>query len=382
MKRWFLLFVALLMALAWPAGVRAATVESGEGVTIAKDRLINDDLYLAGSNVTIDGTVTGDVMVVAETVTVTGIIQGNLWVAARTVEVHGTVSGTVRVAASELTSDGAIGGDLIAFAGKVTVPGGTIGRDFWAAAGQADVSAPIGRNVHAKVETLRLDSSVGGNVDARISNDRGQDQLVLGPGANIRGSLQYTAPDELKQEAGAVVSGAVSHHLPSEKHHTFINRLQGQILWFMAAVAFLIAILLYARRAAWITASKLTKHPWRSLLGGLVFVVFAPLVLLILAVLVIGLPLAIFGAGAYVLVLYTAKIFVALLLGRVLIQRESASFWVSLGAGVLGLVFLYVLMAIPVLGPIVSLLVLIVGSGAQLLLISEVYKDLRPKYGV
>ena len=117
-------------------------------------------------------------------------------------------------------------------------------------------------------------------------------------------------------------------------------------------------------------------------LFALAFLMLTPLAMIFLALTLIGVPLAIFTIGGYILVIYTAKIFPALLIGTMITKRPATAFWSAAGAGTLGLVIYYVLSSVPILGPIVTFLVICFGSGAQLLLLSQVYQDNRKKYGV
>jgi hypothetical protein len=64
-SRWLLLLAALLLLgffAVTPA--QAADARGGDQVVIGRDEVINDDLYVAGNTVTIDGTVKGDVVAV------------------------------------------------------------------------------------------------------------------------------------------------------------------------------------------------------------------------------------------------------------------------------------------------------------------------------
>ena len=118
-----------------------------------------------------------------------------------------------------------------------------------------------------------------------------------------------------------------------------------------------------------------------SLLAGIAFVLAAPLLAGILLISLVGLPLSLFTAFAYALILYSAKVFVALAVGGAAIRKLPDRFWPVFGAGTLGLALYYLLAAVPVVGGLVTVAALLLGTGAQLLLFKELYEANRKKYG-
>ena len=118
--------------------------------------------------------------------------------------------------------------------------------------------------------------------------------------------------------------------------------MQGQLLWLAWAEILLIAILLYARRAAVRAVDLLRTKPGRTIGLGALFVLGLPIVIVLLALLVFSLPLAIIMAFGYALILYTAKLFPVLLIGGWLLRRKAdkanSGFWGILAAGTVSLV--------------------------------------------
>lgn len=381
MKRFFVC-LGIMSLLVSPGAALAGTAESDDHVVVSKDKPLTDDFYAAGDNVVIDGTVTGDVVAVGKTVKINGNVNGNVWAAAETVEIHGSVTGSVRAAGSRVVSDGIIGGDLLAAGETVEITQGSVGRDVWTAGGDIRIAGTVGRNLKASGGEVTIENTIAGKADISVGKKDGSgNPLVLSEKAAIKGPLDYRSPTELEQRPGATVTGPVSYTQGDDESENFLDRLSDQTYWFLASIALLIGILLYARRAAWIASQNLTERPGWSLLSGLLFIILAPVVMLILFVLIIGIPLSLLTAALYVTVLYTAKVFVALLLGRLLIQRQPESFFPSAAAGILGLAFIYTMMAVPVLGPVIMMLTVIMGTGAQVLLARQLYASVRPTFG-
>lgn len=372
-----LLLPLLIAFLAVPSSALALEARSAETVTVPPGETLNEDLYATGETVTIAGTVTGDVIVASGKVFISGTVNGSVWAAASQVSVSGTVAGSVRAVGSEVTVSGGVGRDLLAAGSEVrTAPGGRIGGDALVAGSTVAMAGPVAGDLKAAAERITLSGSVGGN-----ASTRSDERLQLQPGAAIAGSLEYRGSEELARDPGATVGGPVKFIKQESDRENYFDRLGDQLYWFLAAVLLLLAILLYARRAAQVVADQVFRRPGWSLLTGLAFVLLTPLLMLVLLVTLVGIPLSLMTGVLYLTVLYTAKSFVALAAGQALLRRRADSFWVTFGAGVIGLTLLYALAAIPVLGGFVTVVTVLLGTGAQLLFAKQFYADHRKKYG-
>jgi hypothetical protein len=169
----WLALLAFVLITAWPLGVpaRAFDGRGAEQVVIPAGQTVDDDLYLMGQNVTVDGTVRGDLVVLAQNLTINGQVEGNLIAVAQTIVLNGIVRDTARVAAQVFLMDGGgrVGRDVIAAGYSAEIrPGSTVGRDFGIGASQAVIAGRIQRNVHAGVDAMEISGNVGGDVRATI----------------------------------------------------------------------------------------------------------------------------------------------------------------------------------------------------------------------
>ncbi len=369
----------LCAAILAPIPALAATAETANRqVTVRSGETITDDLYTASNDVVVAGTLDGNLIAAGDTITINGTVTRDVWAVGSTITINGTVSGSIRGAGNTIVVNGTVSGDLLGAGNTVTVSkGATVGRDVWVGSGELVVDGTVGRNIKARSSSVRINGAVGGAVSVTSSQ-----ALQLGPAAVINGSVRSVAPEQPQRDQAARVSGAVDYQPASQTQPNIFERIRGQLYWFLASVLLLVAILLYARRAARTAAALLRKQPGWSLLAGLAFALFVPLAAVILLVTVVGIPLALVSLFGYLLVLYTAKLFVALLAGQLLLQNDSDRFWPTLGAGLLGLFIVYILTALPLVGGVIGLLVAIFGTGAQVLLAKQLYRDNRSKYGV
>ncbi|MDZ4247932.1 MAG: polymer-forming cytoskeletal protein [Patescibacteria group bacterium] len=360
-----------------PAVAQAATARGGDLVSVGRGQVVKDDLYAVGENITISGTVEGDVVAAGSEVTVTGRVTGNVWAVGATVRITGTVDGSVRAAGSDISVPGRVGRDVIFLGGNADIErSGRIGGDVIGYAERVTIAGAVGRNATVGSDALLVSGTVGGDLSANTGND-----FQLADTARITGDVTYTGTEELVRGKGSRVGGSVDFTRQEAERESFLDRLNGQIFWFLASVLLLLAILLYARRAAVRAAALVTERPGISLLAGIAFILVMPLLASILLISLVGLPLSFFTVFGYVLILYSAKVFVALAVGGAAVRRLPDRFWPVFGVGTLGLALYYLLTAIPGVGAVVVIGTVLFGTGAQLLLFKELFEANRKKYG-
>lgn len=376
-----ILTVLVIAVLAIPVPAAAAEFRGGEETTtVPAAQTVEDDLYVAGQTVTINGTINGDLVAAGSDVTIDGTVTGSVWVVGGTVTINGTVGHSLRIGAGNVTVNGKVAGDVLAGAGQLTVgKGAEIGRDLVVGAGSLTQNALVGRNLKFAADQITVAGTVKGSVQAQSG-----ERFILEPTAVIGGAVDYSGPRELTREQGAQIGGAVDYTKTERQSqpNSLAERLYGQLYWFLASLLLLIAMLLYARRAAVRGADLIGERPGVVVLAGLAFLILAPVVGFILLITLVGFPLSVITFLGYWLVLYTAKLFPALALGRAVFRRaQRDSFWPVFGAGALGLALFYLLAALPGIGWLVNLAAVLFGVGAQLLLFRELYASVKKKYG-
>src|SRR5665647_342366 len=104
------ILAAILLALT-PTAALAADPRSGSNVTIDRNEVINDDLYVTGGTLNIMGTVNGDVVAAGGTVDVSGSVTGDVIAAGGTINISGQVGESVRTTGGTVTISGPVDGD-------------------------------------------------------------------------------------------------------------------------------------------------------------------------------------------------------------------------------------------------------------------------------
>ena len=418
------LLAALLVAAtySWPPTVQAFEGRGGDTVVIKAGEVIDDDLYVAANQFTLDGTVKGDLVVVGSTIEINGTVEGDLIAAGQSIIINGTVGDDARIAGFALTVGGkvvddlisagfslddksgaSVGGDLL-FGGYQIVLAGDVTQDATLAGGAAKIAGAIGGNAEVNVGGTEPQAGTPPmfffpNMPAVPSVPVG---LTIDEGAHIGGNLKYTA-NHPATIPGGVVGGEVAftQYVPEVRPqagpHVEVKGPSPAVLvarWFLGQVRYLITLLLIGAFMMWVVpgwtrkiAHVVETQPWPSLGWGVV--AFAAFLVLMVALLTATIFLAIvFGivtlgglAGRFVALggivmsvtafafsitwAYVTRIVVSLLLGQLIFRlfRSPAArhHWWPMLAGV---VVFVIITAIPVLGWLATAAAILFGLGA------------------
>ena len=115
-RKLFIILIPLFLVFTLGFGVAttAKAVEFDEDGIVEAGEVIDDDLFIGGDTVQINGTVNGDVIAFGSVVKVNGIVNGSLVTGAQSILVDGIVNGSVYAASSTFTlgSEAEIGRNL------------------------------------------------------------------------------------------------------------------------------------------------------------------------------------------------------------------------------------------------------------------------------
>jgi cytoskeletal protein CcmA (bactofilin family) len=363
--------LVVLGALATAAPAAALEFRTGGVVTVPAGTVVDDDLFAAGQSVTVAGQVNGDLYAFGQTVTVTGTVERDLLAAGQQITVDGVVNGDVRAAAQSVVINGRVEGNVTA-AGQLLLldQRGQVGGSVVGVGQTLNLLGSVGRGVTAGAETLHLGGLVGGNVTADVGT------LTLDPSARIAGRLSYTAEREAAVPAGTV-AGSVQFR-PTERAERppppapLLGGLFTPfgVIWLIGMLIAGVLLVYFLPEFAMGAARQVQAHPWRSVGVGLLAFFGGPVLVLLLAVTLIGLPLAVLVGLGYFLGLYVGWLLLGLAVGSLL--ALLARRWrpvAPLGPAwlvVIGLVVLYLLSHLPGIGWLVVFLGLCFGLGALL----------------
>jgi len=354
-----LIFIfAFFVFSATKVSAKVITDEKGS-VNVAKTEVINDDLFIGAQTVIIDGTVNGDVFIGAQTVKITGIINGSLHVGANTLDLGGVVKGNIYGGAQNvLVSGSKIGGSLLIGAATVNIDeDSSIGGSILTGAGALSIDSQVKRSVYAGTGSLTIGSDAKIGKDLYYASSNNQGQANISSSAKIAGS---TYKSEINTAQSSASAEAVKKQIPAIFNGV---KLAGTIVSFMGALIIGFLYLKLFSKHFTRTASLVSSSFWKSMgVGFLITIAFVP-GLIILLITVVGIPLA--GLAFLMLLLYSylAKLIVGSAFGSWVSQKFNWKMS-TYGAFAFGLLIIYFIKLIPIIGFLAGLIVLWSGLGA------------------
>ncbi len=407
----------VLLALTLVPGAHAFDGRAAEEIVIPAGAVIDDDLYIAGKDITISGTVRGDVMAAGQIVRVNGTIEGSLFAAGQTVIVNGSVRDSARLAGQAILigQNARIGRDVLAGAYSFeTHSESTIGRDVMLGAYQGLLAGRIQRDLKAGLGALEIRGTVGRNVELAIGGSStggttaGADAspppeitlpvvrpgLTVAPNARIEGHLTYSSPIEYPI-AGQVAQGVTWDQREEEPAgDTASNPVVDAVRQLIAVGLIGLLLLWLAPRALPTLAETIRSRPGPSVGWGIVASVcafigffaiglvalilalgFGALTLSTLAGLVVVLGLLVNAALVVGLVVFTGLIGQAIasyLSGKLILERlQPDAAGGRIAPFLAGLPIVVILLHVPVLGGMLGLAIAFVALGALWLVIGD-----------
>lgn len=378
----------LLMALI-AGGATAATLASDDTYRLPAGQVIEDNLYVTGGEIIIDGKIDGDLVAGGGYIEINGEVSGDVLAAGGGIVVNGPVAGDVRIFGGGLTLNGPIGGDLVSAGGGASVPGlanfpldlngrqiqqgtvlartASVGKDALMAGGSGVIQGAIAGSLWAAMGAVQLDGTVGG--DANLYSN----QIVIGDGAQVGGTLFYTADEAtapvIPGGVAASVERVIQEAPAAAPPPTFGERLVGWTISVVRALAGLLllgwALVQFLPHVARRTLEVMNSRALAAFgVGFLVVLVAVPVILLatVLAWLFwgfgSGLTVAFFLFGLIGVFWIVSQVLIGLWVGRRLLSHSGDMLAIVVGV----LILLLVVRAVewlPIAGAFVGWLLLL-----------------------
>ncbi len=152
--------------------------------TLDKESIVEDDLYVSGKNIKINGVVDGDLIVFGNNILVDGTVTGDLYLFGSTVSVSGNIYGSSVLAGSTIKVQGTYGGNIF-FASMMTDIDASISKDVMGATGTLNMAGAISDDVRIVSGQIISTATVGGDFLIETENYTIDDnditgQLILG----------------------------------------------------------------------------------------------------------------------------------------------------------------------------------------------------------
>jgi cytoskeletal protein CcmA (bactofilin family) len=364
------LVVFAVLATAAPA--QALEIRRNENLTIPAGESIDDTLVAFGNSIDIDGTINGDLIAFARRVRVRGSVRGNVISFGQDVQVEGMVGGSILQFGQTVTTRGQAEGNLYAFGQTIDVPaGGRIGGNATVFSETARFEGAVARDVTSFGRALDISGTVSRRVNAYGA------EIDIRAGARIEGDLtaHVESRDNVRVAPGATVLGTTRVEIgePEPSRYLTAGYYIRQLLRLAAAFVTGWIVFRLVPRAAGIRID--TGAGWLTSLGvGAVAICATPILALVVGVTIIALPIAVFAILMWMTLLYLAKIFIAFLVGRMVLDSGSSRGRHVAPTLLVGLVLVIVAINLPFVGGLVNLLLTVTGFGVAVLEIARWYK--------
>ncbi|MGA1839865.1 MAG: hypothetical protein ACMUIU_04485 [bacterium] len=361
----FSIFFLLLIFSGTPSP--AFEFRRGDNVTIASGEVVDDDLYIAGEVLLIDGVINGDLWAFGKAIIISGEVKGSILAAAESINISAHSVHTIRAACRSLHISSDIDGDVIAGAAEVNIAGtASIKGDLLFGAGRTRIDGLIGSDVLGGSGMIHIGDVIKGNVKLRAG------EITLSPSSDIKGDFTYISEKEANIQEGALIEGSVTHKLPIVKAKrkgapvAVFLLIIPRILFFLMALITGLVIILLAPKLLRSISESIGISPWTSLGWGAVILFAIPPAALTVFFTIIGIPLVFIALAIYGIAVYLSQIPVGLFIGSLIIGRfyKVEKKFMMFCALALGLFILNLLRLIPFLGFFVTVATILLGLGA------------------
>jgi cytoskeletal protein CcmA (bactofilin family) len=272
-------------------------------------------------------------------------VEENVSTVAGNVEVHGQVEDDVHSGFGDVLVKGEVLGDVDADFGDVSIEG------------------PVDGDVHAEFGDVYVNAPVDGDVDV------GHGDVDLGPNARISGDLEC--------ESGKITGNTdnVGGHITAKGMGLDFDESHGPdvlgfVGWLFAALAFAACAVLaavLAPRPLAAAARRAEETPGRAFVYGLVSLPVFFVLCVVLAVSIIGIPLLLLLAPAYLAVLFAGALVAAFFLGTRILMFTGRYRVGNAMAALVGALILAATTFIPILGDLILYALCLLGTGAVIL---------------
>jgi len=412
--------LALVLALAFPPAVRAGEViEGNPNAVLAEGEVVDDDLFIGGTNVRVAGKVEGDLFAAGENVIISGEVNGNVFAAGGTVTVSGSIDGALMIAGYDLTLEDGASINRNVYFGAFSfqaMENSVIKRSIYGGGYQMILDGSVERDITAGLSALKVTGPVAGDMHVEIGEPtEGFDTTfnIWAPGIP---SIKILKPGYEVDEA---LVGGESDIKVTQIKTALDKPIQIDPFFFVLRavrrrVGEFIALMLVGMLAIWLVKGTLLKAVdevrknagMDTVWGVLVYVLYIPVVILLfLVLLTLTILVSLVTLGSLAGEIFTissfsffglttlfgmlaglaTKVVIGYLVGRWILGKLSAlsfeNYWHHTGALAVG-VFLYELLRIiPFFGFLLMIVVVVIGTGAFFVLIKDALQRKPPTPG-
>ncbi len=367
----FIPILSIFLFLGFLTPIKAAKFESGN-YTLNQSQIIEENLYVEGDVIDISGVVDGDLLAAGDSIEISGTITGDLYAVGNTINITGNIYGTTYIAGQNIDMSG------------------SIARNSFLASMYSDVSGSIGKDL----TVFTANSSISGRVteDVRVFSNQ---STITG---TVKGEALVYAPNSTISQEN--VQGEIYENLESEttKEKTQTNidlgifrsfrkgmwsiNLFSTIVGFVGMYLVGVALIYLAPVKTLEIEKKVIGSAQEflfSFLVGLGISVVIPLPLIILALTIVGAPLALLIGGIYFFLTVFGTVWVESALGYKILSSADKKDDLRLLSILVGRGLTSVVNLIPIVRGFYKTAISMVAVGAIVRMKYDIYQERKGK---
>ncbi|SDL91708.1 protein CcmA, bactofilin family [Catalinimonas alkaloidigena] len=338
---------------------------------------VEGDLIVAAQTLRVQDTVRQDLMAVGGELTIEGYVGDDIRLAGGTLILNGVTQGDVMVFGGDVVvgPTARILGDLLVYAGEVRFDGHVLGKVV-ASGGQLHLRGIIEQGLEIQqAESLDLGGVVWGNATLSART------ISVQPTAQTHGTVHYATNELIKP---APLEGwEFDPTLAPDDTRTW-SFVGFAVFYLLASLLVILLMQVIFQRFLPPAAKTLFRETGKSLGYGFLYLLGLPPLIALLAASVVGIPVSLFALAAYLFSLIFGPAIAGLVLAhgfRQRYERRWRPFTTALMA-LLATVVVQWLFFIPLVGFLLSVLVITAAFGALLIDLRAAYLATRRQQGM
>ena len=264
---------------------------------------------------------------------------------------HLFAAGNVINLENVITKDAFIAGS------KVTITSSTV-RNLYVAADKIKINSDISKNASLAGNKVTINAKIDGNVYIAAQ------EIIIKEETIINGTLEYPSDAKINIPNTAYIGKLKTYKSSStpSKKSIIISTITERIYAFLS-MAIIGIILLTIVKPFFKKIENITLSPEEILkqsLTGLLVLIVTPITALILICTVFGIPISIISLLIYGLLIYLSVIPTSYFIGKSILKDKIKNDYSIL---LISLLVIYILKLIPVIGPLMTFISLVLGLG-------------------
>jgi hypothetical protein len=370
MNRALLVAVFLLLVPASVFATGTASFAAAQSLLAATSSPGN--AYVGGASVVVTAPTAGDLSAVGGSIITAASVAGDELLFAGSISSRAPVAGDLRAIGGSVSIEKPVQGDVVAFGLSVNDAGRAGGSVFIAA-----LNATLSNGASGPVTVYGNNVALAGNFADNVTIVA-SGRISLAASTTIQGTLSYQAPEPVVLPASVTI-GNIQYTKVSYLPDVGTSRaLSLMSVGFFLLVRILGALILaglfaglFPKLAQAVVDRAYGRKPRSillSLLLGFGVLVATPILLIVLMLTFVGIGLALLLFVAYALIVFLSLIYAGILIGGVCARRYARRRVVLWRDGVLGMLAFSLVSLIPIVGLIISTLLILFTAGALLII--------------